>query len=198
VSLPRLSPSEGGDGVADDDSALLAGMARADQGALAALYDRYAPRMLAAAVRMLGSSREAQDLVHDVFIEAWEHARQYDSARGTVRAWLFVRLRSRALDRLGRDGRPREHGVAESMVTAVARQERTPDADEFFALKQAFDRLSPDVRRALDSTYFEGLTAKEIAERDAVPEGTIRSRLARGLAELSALFTSKGRGGDGG
>jgi RNA polymerase sigma-70 factor (ECF subfamily) len=197
VSLPRLSPSEGGDDVTDDDSALLARMARADQVALALLYDRYAPRMLAAAVRILGASREAQDLVHDVFIEAWEHARQYDAARGTVRAWLFVRLRSRALDRLGREGRPREHCVAESMAAAVARQERTPDADEFFTLKQAFERLSPEVRRALDSTYFEGLTAKEIAERDGVPEGTIRSRLARGLAELSALLTSKGRS-DGG
>ena len=198
MSLPKLSPSADGDGAADDDASLVARLARADRSALGVLYDRHAPAMLAAAVRMLGASREAQDLVHDVFLEAWEHARQYDSSRGTVRAWLFVRLRSRALDRLGRADRAREHHVAEAVAGAVARRERTPEPDDFMALKQAFERLSPEVRRAFDLTYFEGLTAKEIAQRDRVPEGTVRSRLARGLEELSAVFTSKTRSRDGG
>jgi RNA polymerase sigma-70 factor (ECF subfamily) len=197
VSLPGLAPSKEADGVAEDDTALVARMTRADASALGVLYDRHAPHMLAAAVRMLGASREAEDLVHDVFLEAWEHARQYEATRGTVRAWLFVRLRSRALDRLGRAGRARELGEAEAQAGLATGRERVPDADEFMALKQAFDRLSPDVRRALQLTYFEGLTAREIAERDAVPEGTIRSRLARGLAELSSAFTSKAGGDDG-
>jgi RNA polymerase sigma-70 factor (ECF subfamily) len=153
--------------------------------------------MVAAAVRMLGSSREAEDLVHDVFLEAWEHARQYDGARGPVRAWLFVRLRSRALDRLGRASRAREHSNDEVQVGLATRREWIPDTDDFMALKQAFDRLSPDVHRALQLTYFEGLTAREIAERDAVPEGTIRSRLARGLAELSSVIAGRARGDDG-
>ena len=56
--------------------------------------------MLAAARRILRDHSEAEDLLHDVLMEAWEHSGTYDAARGSVRAWLMVRLRSRAFDRL--------------------------------------------------------------------------------------------------
>jgi RNA polymerase sigma-70 factor (ECF subfamily) len=154
--------------------------------------------MLATAIRVLGSSREAQDLLHDVFLEAWEHAREYDPARGTVRAWLFVRLRSRALDRMGRASRTRERSIAdhelseELDILGVA-----SNTDDHLAMKQALSTLSPDVRQALDWTYFEGLTAREIADRAGVPVGTVRSRLARGIAALGAVFEPDGgRDGD--
>ena len=169
----------------DDDVALMERLRRADRLALGVLYDRYAPALLAAAVRMLGSRREAQDLLHDVFLEAWEHVREYDASRGTVRSWLFVRLRSRALDRLGRAERtllPSDSG------TQVGDGAGTAKAVDSIAVKEALERLPKDVREALDLTYFEGLTAKEIAERAGVPIGTVRSRLARGLAALGALL----------
>ena len=86
----------------EDDVALLRRLQRGDTAAMGALYDRYAPQLLALAVRMLRSEREAEDLLHDLFLEAWQNVRQYDETKGTVRTWLFVRLRSRALDRLGR------------------------------------------------------------------------------------------------
>src|SRR5262245_50133881 len=86
--------------VADErDTVLVAAVAAGDRGALARLYDRYAVTLLAVGQRILGGRREAEDLVHDVFLEAWRQASGYDPARGTVRAWLLVRLRSRALDR---------------------------------------------------------------------------------------------------
>ena len=61
-------------------------------------------------------------------------------------------------------------------------------------MKQAFDKLPPDVRQALELTYFEGLTAPELADRAGIPVGTVRSRLARGLATLASLL---GKGKDG-
>ncbi|HEY2216370.1 MAG TPA: sigma factor, partial [Solirubrobacteraceae bacterium] len=70
--------------------------AAGDRAALGLLYDRFAPSMLAVGQRILGSAREAEDLVHDVFLEAWLRARYYDPARGSVRTWLMLRLRSRA------------------------------------------------------------------------------------------------------
>ena len=77
-------------------------MAAGDRDALGALYDLHAPMLLGLAKRMLGSQAAAEDLLHDVFLEVWHHAAEYDPARGAVRAWLIVRTRSRALDRLGR------------------------------------------------------------------------------------------------
>ncbi len=195
MPLLGLAPSSDPDGAADDDAALLARMAQADRRALGTLYDRYAPMLLAAATRMLGSAREAQDLLHDVFLEAWESARQYDAARGTVRAWLFVRLRSRALDRLGRADRAREHSIAdEDVARELDKHGLSPGAVDSIAMKQAFEKLPPDVRQALELTYFEGLTAPELADRAGIPVGTVRSRLARGLATLASLL---GKGKDG-
>jgi RNA polymerase sigma-70 factor (ECF subfamily) len=194
VPLLGLAPSSKPEGVVDD-AALLARMGQADRVALGLLYDRYAPLLLAAAVRMLGSPREAQDLLHDVFLEAWEHARQYDAARGTVRAWLFVRLRSRALDRLGRAERASEKSIADDAVAKELENHGVSASTvDSIAMKQAFEKLSPDVRQALELTYFEGLTAPEIAERAGVPVGTVRSRMARGIATLTELLGKEGGG----
>src|SRR3954465_16018107 len=79
------------------DVELISGAAAGDRDCLAALYDRYAPACLAVGRRILGDRREAEDLLHDVFLEAWRRAGDYDQGRGTVRAWLLMRIRSRAL-----------------------------------------------------------------------------------------------------
>ena len=81
------------------DVSLISGAAAGDRDCLAALYDRYAPALLAIGRRILGDRREAEDLLHDVFIEVWRQAGDYDESRGSVRAWLLMRMRSRALDR---------------------------------------------------------------------------------------------------
>ena len=61
---------------AQSDDVLVERLRRGDRVALGALYDRHAPTLLATAIKMLGAEREAQDLLHDVFLEAWEHARE--------------------------------------------------------------------------------------------------------------------------
>src|SRR5690606_33840136 len=88
------------------DSALVARMVAGDRGAVAALYARHVRSLFALARGMLKSPQEAEDLIHDVFLEAWRRSADYSEERGTVRAWLFMRARSRALDRLKAAGRP--------------------------------------------------------------------------------------------
>ena len=78
----------------------MVGAGRGRQAAMARLYDRYAPPLLSAGQRMLGSRRDAEDLLHDVFVEVWQQAGDYSAARGSVKSWLFLRMRSRAIDRL--------------------------------------------------------------------------------------------------
>jgi RNA polymerase sigma-70 factor (ECF subfamily) len=178
---------------AEDDRSLVEQIRRGDRASLGALYDRHAPALLATGIRMLGVEREAQDLLHDVFLEAWEHAREYDAARGSVRTWLLVRLRSRALDRLGRAERTRSRsleGLAGNAAEAELESPEVPEALDGIAVRQALSRIDDDVRDVLELTYFRGLTAREIGARLGVPVGTVKSRLARGLGVLERLLTS--------
>jgi RNA polymerase sigma-70 factor (ECF subfamily) len=174
-----------------DDRALVERVRVGDSASLGALYDRHAPVLLATAIRMLGAEREAQDLLHDVFLEAWEHAREYDAERGSVRTWLLVRLRSRALDRLQRVERTRARsleelgGDAEPRVSPFVFGSESVDG---IAVRQALSRVDADVREALELTYFRGLSAREIGARLGVPVGTVKSRLARGLVVLERLL----------
>src|SRR5882762_4110683 len=81
-----------------DDEVLVAAMAAGDRGALATLYERHASILLGLAIRIVRERREAEDLLHDVFLEAWRSAKDFDPKRGRVRTWLAIRMRSRALD----------------------------------------------------------------------------------------------------
>ncbi|MEZ4468804.1 MAG: sigma-70 family RNA polymerase sigma factor [bacterium] len=99
----------------DLDTRLVLGMAQGDKSALGQLYDRHAPLLLGVALRLLGDRPEAEDLVHDVLIEAWQRADTYDPARASVRSWLLLRLRSRALDRLRSARISRRAGVSDEV-----------------------------------------------------------------------------------
>ncbi|HEX5657643.1 MAG TPA: sigma-70 family RNA polymerase sigma factor [Polyangiales bacterium] len=159
------------------DVALMERARHGDVAAFGELYDRHAPMVLALMRRIL--AREAHDLLHDVFIEAWQSAREYDATRASVRVWLLVRARARAIDRLRRQRRERN-----VRVLLPTRRAHDPIDEHQLAVRQALSKLEPSVRETLELTYFEGLTAREISDRTGAPEGTVRSRLARGLSHL--------------
>jgi RNA polymerase sigma-70 factor (ECF subfamily) len=166
------------------DAELIALVAAGNKRALAELYDRYAVRMLAVGRTFVGLEREAEDLVHDVFIEVWRDAGDYDPTRGHARGWLFGRLRSRAIDRL------RSPGVARSVLTADPITIPTDPAEEpgqsvdQNAARVALAGLRAELRTVLELRFFHGLSSSEIAERVRKPIGTVKSRIAAGLARL--------------
>jgi RNA polymerase sigma-70 factor (ECF subfamily) len=179
-----------------DDDELMRCARDGDVAAFAQIYDRHAPIALAVAQRMLPAASEAQDLLHDVFIEAWQHVREYDPSRGSVRTWLLVRLRSRALDRLHKRAREAQaqRGTREARDDDANVDPRSLHPERKLAVQQALSALHDSVRGTLELTYFEGLTAHEIAQRMGVPEGTVRSRLARGLEALARVFAEETSG----
>ncbi|MBL9100564.1 MAG: sigma-70 family RNA polymerase sigma factor [Myxococcales bacterium] len=170
----------------DADVTAVAAMARGDTEGLAALYGRYAAIMLATARRILGDPRGAEDVVHDVFLEAWRQAVTYDPARGSVRTWLLVRLRSRALDRCR----------AAALRRTVAELPETADDDDASELPdhqrlRMVLRALPDEQRAvLEHAYFAGLSASEIAAELRIPIGTVKSRLGAALKKLRAALSA--------
>ena len=102
-------------GDAELDRQILVRVVAGDHSALTQLYDRHAPVMLGVATRVLGSRRDAEDLLHDVFLEAWQKAASFDATRGSVKTWLLLRVRSRAIDRLRVLAKARAHGMAREL-----------------------------------------------------------------------------------
>lgn len=161
--------------------------ASGDREALGQLYDRFAPAMLTVAQRVLGSPREAEDVVHDVFLEAWHRARHYDRSRGSVQTWLMLRLRSRALDRLRAAQRRTQLAKAststdvEAPPSAEAQREVAQQAHHVRGL---LSELTAEQRQVVELAYFEGIALADIAQRLSVPIGTVKSRMSRAIADL--------------
>jgi RNA polymerase sigma-70 factor, ECF subfamily len=171
-----------------EDEALVAAMARGERAALATLYERHSPLLLGLALRIVREKREAEDLLHDVFLEAWRSAQDFDPKRGRVRTWLAIRMRSRALDlqKSARVSRNTGDGGLDLVVDDA--EGLSPDHGR---VRSALAELAQEQRRVLELAYFEGLSCTEIAERVAIPVGTVKSRIAAGLDRLrSGLVTA--------
>lgn len=170
-------------------------MAAGDRGALATLYDRYAAAIHGLALRVLGGGAAAEDLVHDVFMEAWRSADTFDPTRGSVRAWLFVRARSRALDRVRAPAQSRAVSLDQTSVPEPqeAADELSPDRR---ALREALAALPESYRDVLWLGYFRGLSSSEIAAEVGVPVGTVKSRVRKGFGLLRAGFDAAPSKGD--
>lgn len=168
------------------DSALVARMAAGDRSAVAALYSRHVRSLFAFARGMLKSPQEAEDLIHDVFLEAWRRSAHYSEERGTVRTWLFMRARSRALDRLKSAGRP--VAVFDEPLAATAASGSIGDQGR---LRELLSVMPEGQRQVLMLGYFEGLSTTEIAERLGIPAGTVKSRTRAALGALRNVLGSK-------
>ena len=177
------------------DEALVLAVARGDRMAMAALYDRYAALLLAVATRIVGNRVQAEDLLHDVLLEAWHRAGEYDPERGTVRAWLVTRVRSRALDdRMGSARRAELVRTKLPTFDEAAYVSCDVCAADGAHVRREVACLPRDLERVIDLAYFEGLSAVEIGLRLKIPAGTVKSRLARAMALLRRHFLGQTRG----
>lgn len=168
---------------------LVAAMGRGSSDALAVLYDRYSPMLMALAVRVLRDPAEAEEILQEAFLQAWRQAKRYDPARSSVVTWLVLLTRSRAIDRL------RSRRVTERTVTAV-RDEPTTDhtsptgvrdvllQERRTRLRQELARLPEAQREVLELAFFRGLTQREIAEETGTPLGTVKTRSLLAMKKL--------------
>jgi RNA polymerase sigma-70 factor, ECF subfamily len=164
-----------------DDEALVVAMAGGNRAALAMLYERHAAALLGLAIRIVRERREAEDLLHDVLLEAWRCAKDFDPKRGRVRTWLAIRMRSRALD-LQKSARvARNTGDAALDLLVYETEESSHDHGR---IRSALGELGQDQRRVLELAYFDGLSCTEIAARVGIPVGTAKSRIAAGLERM--------------
>jgi RNA polymerase sigma-70 factor, ECF subfamily len=179
-------------GVEPTDALLADRMAAGDDSALAEVFDGLGQAVYGAALRVLGDWSAAQDVVQDVFVELWSHPGRYDPTAGSLRTYLTVLARHRAVD------------LIRSEFRRIARQERqyrlTPQpglvspGDEVAAaeaagvVRAAVRRLPDSQRQVVELAYFGGLSYREVALAAGIPEGTAKSRLRLALAKLESVL----------
>jgi RNA polymerase sigma-70 factor (ECF subfamily) len=175
---------------AAEDLEAIRRVARGDADALAFLYDRHSRIIYSLAFRIVGDPPEAEEIVQDVFAQAWRQAERYDTSRGVVVAWLLMIARSRAIDRVrSRRGLPPlapdgEKGLAAMADPAEGPELQTLSAEQVRRLKDALDTLPLPQRMTIQLAFYEGLTHVEIAERLGEPLGTVKTRIRLGLLKL--------------
>ena len=187
---------EAGPAAADGDRDLEAirRMAGGDSSALGELYDRHGRAMYSLGCRILSDAADAEDVVQEVFSQAWRQAGRYDAQRATVGGWLLMMTRTRSIDRLrARQVRPAASGDVDAQLQQQRDPSPDPEAeavttDAVSRMRAAFAALNDGQRLAIELAYFEGLTQADIAEQLHEPLGTVKTRIRSGLLKLRAAM----------
>lgn len=173
-----------------DEENCIRRMVAGEEDALGDLYDRLGGLLYSLARRILGSDREAEEIVQDVFVSAWRNARSFDPARASVTTWLTTMARNKAIDRLRANRRRLPSPPAEPEYIPEIRDE-TPTPSEMAQQDDRRKRISgwigelpPNQRQAVELAFFEGLTHPEISARLGETIGTVKSRIRLGLDRL--------------
>lgn len=171
---------------------LLPAIARRDVEAFEALYDRHAPTLFAVLIRILGNPEDAREVLQEAFVQVWNRADQFDSARGNESAWLVSICRNRGIDRIRsrklREIRETEAGIEISSrgpnVFVRTGADNVLRTEEQKLIRRALEDLPAAQRTALELAYFEGLSQSEIAKKLGEPLGTVKTRMHLGMKKL--------------
>ena len=170
---------------------LLRRVAAQDHQALAELYDSLAKPLFSTAVHILGDTREAEEVIQDVFVQIWNRAATFDGELGAPLHWTLGITRHRCIDYLrSRQRRTRLLDDATTETEILSRPASSTSAhealndEEMAKVRTAVRTLPPDQRQAIELAFFGGMTHQEIAEALNEPLGTIKARIRRGMLKL--------------
>lgn len=152
---------------------------------LTELYDLHATRVFSLAVRITRNVVTAEDVVQDVFLQAWHQRHRYDPARGSVCGWLLMITRSRSVDRLRAS---RGLNSVTWNECAFLRAPEVVDADDMRRIREALAILPAEQRRALELAFFEGYSHPEISKLLNEPLGTVKTRIRSAMIRLRAAL----------
>jgi RNA polymerase sigma-70 factor (ECF subfamily) len=176
----------------ETDEALMAAVAGGDASALSALYDRYERPTFNLILRLAGRRDVAEELMQEAFTRLWTTARLFRGERGTFKPWLFtiaLNLTRSELSRKRYRVRHLEPEAAEELPALTEGPEALAvRAQEKGRVEAALARLSPLLREIVVLRMYQQLKFAEIARLTGAPEGTLKARFHRAVAELRVLL----------
>lgn len=158
-----------------------------DRAALARVYLSTSAKLFGICLRILHSRQEAEDALQDIYVNVWRKASSFDPERASPITWLAVIARNRAIDRARRNGSRRFAPLEEAENLADRREDAAgalEEREEAGRLTRCIGELEERQATAIRTAFFDGLTYSELAERQSVPLGTMKSWVRRGLARL--------------
>ena len=182
----------------EDAATLISRIGKGDREAFSRFYDALASAAFGLIRRVVRDPGVAEEVLQDVFWEVWRDASQYDPSRGTPEAWLLMRAKSRAIDKL-RSIRRRGQTFVATVDESVARAPETgPDQpgaalEERGQVERGLTQLPVAQRQVIELAFFGGLTQSEIATRLGEPLGTVKTRARLGLERLRSLLGGEQR-----
>ena len=175
------------------DEALVALIARGDEGALAELYDRFGAVAFGLALRVVRDAALAEDAVQEAFLTVWRTASRFVAERGKARTWILTLVHRRAVDVVRREQTRRtdplkeqpESGGRTAEEEAWLRLERT-------RVQEALKRLPDQQREAIELAYYGGFTNPSPPTASASPWTLSRAVMFTGLSRLRELLEETG------
>ncbi|MGW6534490.1 ECF RNA polymerase sigma factor SigK [Streptomyces sp. NPDC055051] len=172
--------------------ALLLRAADGDREAFAGVYDALAQTVMGLACRILRDASQAEEVTQDVMIEVWRTADRFRPDLGTAKAWVLTLAHRRAVDRVRTVQASKDREVRAGMLSPdrdfdqVA--EAVEDSDERRRVHHCLETLERPQRVPLVLAYYQGMTCLEVARALSTPEGTVKSRMRKGLEQLRACL----------
>ncbi|WP_029941154.1 sigma-70 family RNA polymerase sigma factor [Sphingomonas astaxanthinifaciens] len=172
-------------------AALLGRVAAGERAALAEVYERTSAKLYGICLRILGSEAEAQEALQEAYLTVWRKAGRFDGGRASPITWLALIAQSRAIDQ-----RRRRRTLAAEPIEAAGEvpdlsagaDELAASADEQARLHHCLDGLDEKARTMIRAAFLDGLTYPELAAREGVPLGTMKSWIRRGLMRLKGCM----------
>ena len=175
------------------DETLIRQIAEGSKLAMRALFARHQLRVYRFALRIVRDAALAEDVVSEVFTDAWQHAGRFEG-RSTVSTWLLGITRHKALTAANR--RPTESIDSETAMNVVD-PANSPEAelgrkDTGAVIRRCLAAMSPEHAEIIDLVYYQEKSIKEIVEILDIPENTVKTRMFYARKRLAALVAAEG------
>jgi RNA polymerase sigma-70 factor (ECF subfamily) len=170
------------------DDALVGLVARGDEQALAALYDRHARLAYGVARRLLRDAQLAEDAVQEGFLNVWRQAASFRPDRSRAASWILMLVHRRAVDLVRREERRRTDVLDDDERAIGVAEDSAMSKLEGEWARKLLTELPDQQREVLELAFWGGYTQSELADRLGVPLGTVKSRMFNGMARLRQLM----------
>jgi RNA polymerase sigma-70 factor (ECF subfamily) len=176
-----------------EEESLWEGLLSGRPEALTETYRRHGRKTFQVAYGILRRAELAEDVTQDVFVRLWQRPERFDPNRGTLGGFLKLDAHGRSLDlaraeRARTDREIRDQRLSEASDSPSSLEEKVMKRISSERIRGALLLLQPEERLPIVLAFFQGLSYRRVAEALDMPEGTVKSRIRRGLVRLRGLL----------